>query len=110
MSCIFCSIIGKELPAQIRWEDSQWIAFDDIHPKAATHVLLVSKTHVGSLVEAGGEHEGLLQSAVPTVKLVARTLGLESAGYKTVINTGKGAGQLVDHLHIHILSGEIQGV
>ncbi len=108
MSCIFCSIIAKELPAQIRWEDSQWIVFDDITPKASTHVLLVSKVHVGSLAQATSEHAALLQSAIPTVKIVAATLGLEEAGYKTLINTGRAAGQLVDHLHIHLLSGAIQ--
>lgn len=85
-----------------------WIAIDDIHPKAKTHVLLVSKTHIESLEQA--MDQALLESGLSTVQMVARTLGLVEAGYKTVINTGRGAGQIVDHLHIHLLSGNIGNV
>lgn len=107
MQCIFCSIIAKEIPSEFRWEDDRWIVINDIHPKARTHVLLVSKVHVDSLAQANEEHGDLLRSALPTVKTVANVLGLDEAGYKTVVNTGHGAGQIVDHLHVHILSGEI---
>ncbi len=107
MSCIFCSIVAKEIPSEFRWEDQHWIVINDIHPKAQTHVLLVSKVHVDSLANTLNEHDDLLRSALPAVKTVASVLGLNEAGYKTVINTGHGAGQIVDHLHVHVLSGDI---
>ncbi len=106
--CIFCQIVSGVISTTIRWQDAAWIAIDDIHPKARTHVLLVSKRHIESLASArGDDDQALLQSALPTATEVARQLGIVEAGYKVVINTGAGAGQVVDHLHLHLLSGEI---
>ena len=88
------------------YETEDFAAFNDINPKADTHVLLVPKNHYESLNDI--DDENLLGKLLMGVKLTAQKLGLKS--YKTVINTGKDAGQEVFHLHIHILAGNIKGV
>ena len=106
MNCIFCGIVAKEVPAGIRWQNDQWIAFDDIHPKAQTHVLVVPKKHIASLLDAGDADEALVAGALGAIREVARLLRL--ASYKVVSNNGTEAGQIVDHWHFHLLSGAIQ--
>lgn len=102
--CVFCKIIDGEIPSNKVWEDEVALAFEDIHPKAAVHVLVVPKRHIGSLDQAEEEEE-TLGNLLKRVILTARNLGL-SAGYKVVINVGDHGGQVVEHLHVHILGGE----
>ena len=104
MSCIFCQIIKKELPAQIVFENEEIMAFKDIHPKAKTHLLIIPKEHISSLNET--KDEKILGNLLWQVKNLAEKLSLDKAGYKIIINTGAGAGQVVFHLHLHLLSGE----
>ena len=102
--CIFCKIIKGEFNTEFIYENDYAVVFKDINPKADVHLLVVPKIHVESLNEL--EDEVLLTKLMITVKEVTQKLGIKS--YRTVINTGKEAGQEVFHLHIHILSGHIK--
>ena len=102
--CIFCKIINGDFNTEFVYEDEYSVVFNDINPKADVHMLVVPKLHVESLNEL--DDEKLLGRLMMTVKAVTKKLGIKS--YKTVINTGKEAGQEVFHLHIHILSGRIK--
>ncbi len=106
MECVFCKIVAGELPAKKVYEDRDYIAFHDIHPKAPTHVLVVPKTHVPKLSDFPDDETGerALGALFRTVNRVAReTLGL--AGYRVVVNVGEKGGQEVFHVHVHILGG-----
>lgn len=102
--CIFCKIINKELNTEFVYENESAVVFKDINPKADIHLLVVPKQHVESLNEL--DDENLLGKLLMTVKAVTKKEGIKS--YKTIINTGKDAGQEIFHLHIHILSGNIK--
>lgn len=101
--CIFCKIISGEFGTEFVYENESAVVFKDISPKADIHLLVVPRTHVESLNEL--EDEVLLGKLMMTVKEATKKLGIKS--YRTVINTGKEAGQEVFHLHIHILSGKM---
>ncbi|MGN0018906.1 MAG: histidine triad nucleotide-binding protein [Candidatus Gastranaerophilaceae bacterium] len=100
--CIFCKIINKEIPSNFVYENDDVIAINDLHPQAETHVLVIPKVHVASLAEL--EDVSLMGRLLQSVKETAKVLGITD--YRTIINTGAGAGQTVFHLHIHILSGK----
>ncbi len=101
-SCLFCRIVRGEIPAKIVREDEHTVAFRDIDPKAPTHILVIPREHVASLDEATDPAMvGRLSLAAAEI---ARAEGI-TGGYRTVINTGAGAGQTVFHLHLHLLGG-----
>jgi histidine triad (HIT) family protein len=93
------------LDAQIVYEDDEFLAFKDINPVAPVHVLLIPKTHLGSLLEAGAPQSGLVARLLLTASQVARQLGVAEDGFRTVINTGDNGGQTVQHLHLHLMGG-----
>ena len=101
LECLFCKIIHKELPADIVYEDETVLAFLDIHPRAPEHFLFVSKKHIASIKEDGAED--LARVLIAAAKTVARQKDFH--GYKIVFNVGREAGQTIDHLHLHLLSG-----
>jgi histidine triad (HIT) family protein len=101
--CLFCRIVRREIPAAIVREDEHTLAFRDVDPKAPTHVLVVPKAHVASLGEASDAP--LLGRLLLAASEVATAEGIQTSGYRTVINTGAGAGQTVHHLHLHVLGG-----
>jgi histidine triad (HIT) family protein len=105
--CIFCKIADGELPARMRFEDDEVIAFDDINPKAPVHILIVPKKHITSLRDAAKHDADVLGHMLIVAQQVAEEAGVGDRGYKVVINTGKEAGQLVDHLHMHLLGGKL---
>lgn len=102
---IFQRIIDREIPARIVFEDAQCLAFHDVNPQAPTHVLLIPKQPIPSVDAIGDEDQELLGHLWLTVRNLARQLGLVAGGYRVVVNCGRDAGQTVDHLHFHILSG-----
>lgn len=102
--CLFCKITRGEIPSRKIYEDGEVFAFHDIHPVAPVHFMLVPKVHLNSLTEAGEEHAALLGKMLLLVPVLAKEQGLDQ-GFRTVINTGKGGGQEVFHLHIHIIGG-----
>jgi histidine triad (HIT) family protein len=104
MDCLFCKIVAGSIPATKVFEDSQAIAFRDIHPQAPTHILVIPKRHFASLAEVSTDPSdvGLLGQLLAVTAQIARAENLES-GYRIVINTGPDGGQTVDHLHLHLL-------
>jgi len=100
--CIFCKIINGEFGTEFVYENEYVVAFNDINPKAPVHILVVPKVHVASLNEL--DDKQLMGELLAAVKETAKKAGLKS--YKTLINTGKEAGQEVFHLHLHILGNK----
>lgn len=103
-NCIFCRIIRGEIPSKKVHEDDFVYAFEDISPKAPTHVLIIPKKHFAGLKEAQSEDAELIGRCHLAAAQIARTRGIEQ-GYRTVLNVGPGAGQSVFHLHVHLLGG-----
>jgi histidine triad (HIT) family protein len=101
--CLFCKIAAKQIPARLVYEDPEVFAFEDINPQAPTHVLVCPKKHFASLEHATPEEEAALGKVALVAAKIARQRKLGS--YRTVINTGSGAGQTVFHLHLHLLGG-----
>ncbi len=101
--CLFCRIVRREIPAQIVQEDERALVFTDLHPQAPTHVLVIPKKHLGSLLDASDEDAALLGHLQSAASRFAAQSGLSS--FRLVSNNGKGAGQSVDHLHYHLLAG-----
>jgi histidine triad (HIT) family protein len=103
--CIFCKIISGEIPSDQVYADDQVVVFKDINPKADVHLLAVPRKHIPGLNELELGDEGLMGHILRLLPKLAQDAGL-SGGYRTIINTGKGAGQEVFHLHVHILGGK----
>jgi len=104
VDCLFCRIVAGEIPARRAYEDDRVFAFHDIHPGAPTHVLLIPKTHMAGLAEAGDGDAALLGHLQLVAARLARDLHL-TGGFRTVLNVGPDAGQSVFHLHLHLLGG-----
>jgi len=102
--CLFCKISRGEIPSRKVYEDEEIFAFHDINPVAPVHFLLIPKLHLTSLLEAEESHAALLGRMLVLAAKLAREQGLDG-GFRTVINSGKGGGQEVFHLHIHIIGG-----
>ena len=102
--CLFCKIGRKEIPAKLVHEDEEIFAFEDIQPQAPVHILICPRKHLVSLTDAAAEDARMLGQ----MQLVAAKLAVErklTDGYRTVVNNGRGAGQSVFHLHLHLLGG-----
>ncbi len=102
--CIFCKIVRGEIPSKKAYEDEEVLVFHDIHPVAPVHLLLIPKAHVDSLAHCTGEHQQILGKMLLLAPKLAREHGLD-AGFRTMINTGRGGGQEVFHLHLHVFGG-----
>ena len=102
--CIFCKIVAGEIPSKKVYEDDDVFAFHDIHPAAPVHFMIIPKQHVASLNECNETHAAILGKILLLAPKLAKQQGLND-GFKTAINTGKGGGQLVFHLHVHVLGG-----
>jgi histidine triad (HIT) family protein len=107
--CLFCKIAGKTIPAMIVHEDDQTLAFDDIHPQAPVHTLVIPKRHVASIQDLGEPDRPLLARLLLTCTQVARNKGLAEPGFRLVANTGRDGGQTVYHLHFHVMGGRHMG-
>ncbi len=102
--CLFCKIAAGEIPGDIVYEDEKMVVFKDIAPKAAVHLLAIPREHIDSLNGLNEEHDALIAYMMRQLPRLAKAQGLES-GFRTIINTGPGGGQVVFHLHIHLLGG-----
>ena len=102
--CVFCKIAAGQLPCRKVHEDSDVLAFHDINPVAPVHFMIIPKEHIISLEDAHARHEMMLGRMLLLAPLLAKEQGLAD-GFRTIINTGRGGGQEVPHLHIHILGG-----
>lgn len=103
--CLFCKIVHGEMPSTELYSDEQCMAFNDINPMANVHVLIVPRDHVTHLTGATEQHEQLLGHMLRVGARVAKQIRISDTGYRLAINQGVDAGQIVDHLHIHVLGG-----
>lgn len=102
MDCIFCQIINKEKSSDIIYEDDRFIIIKDINPKAPVHLLIIPKKHINSVNEVEKEDKELMGDLILAAKNIAKEKNLN--GYKLMINIGREGGQIVDHLHLHLLA------
>ena len=105
--CLFCRIVCREIPAKVVYEDEQVLAFDDIHPQAPVHTLVIPKLHLSSIAETTPEDAPLLGQLIRVGSQIARDKGVADTGYRLVANTGRHGGQTVFHLHLHLLGGRL---
>ena len=104
MECLFCKIANKEIPSEIVYEDEKILAFKDINPLAPVHILIILKKHISSLDQVEIEDKTLMGELIMAAQKIAREKNLK--GYNIQINVGRKAGQIIDHLHLHLLSGK----
>ena len=108
-NCLFCKIVAGDIPSTKVYEDEQILAFRDIAPQAPTHILVIPKTHIGSVAEVTAENAQIVAHIFTVIPQIAKAEGLDG-GYRVVSNCGADAGQTVHHLHFHILGGRELGV
>ncbi|MCF8054299.1 MAG: HIT domain-containing protein [Deltaproteobacteria bacterium] len=102
-NCIFCRIIAGEIPCSKVYEDDLFLAFDDINPVAPVHVVVVPKKHIPTLMDVADD--GLMQGLTDALRATARIKGIDNRGFKMVINCNKEGGQVIYHLHAHLIGG-----
>lgn len=107
--CIFCKIAAGAIPADKLYDDGEVLAFRDINPEAPTHVLLIPRRHIATLNDLAPADAGLMGQLYLAAKQVAVDLGVAERGYRTVINCNRDAGQIVFHIHMHLLAGRELG-
>ena len=105
MDCIFCKIVAGQIPADVVFQDEDFIAFRDINPQAPKHILIVPKAHVTSLAEVSKEQQSSMGRLLLLAKEIAQKENIAANGYRVTINCGPDGGQLVPHLHLHLLGG-----
>ena len=103
--CIFCRIAAGEIPAEVVHRDEDIIAIRDIGPQAPKHILIIPKSHIPSLAQVSQEQRELMGRAILLAVELARGEGVAQSGYRLVINSGPDGGQVVPHLHLHLLGG-----
>jgi len=106
MNCIFCKIANRELPATIVYEDEKVIAFKDINPIAPIHYLIIPKKHIASINQLEPQDRELMGDMLLAAQKIAKKEGIADSGYRLVFNVGRDSGQMVDHLHLHLLGGK----
>jgi len=108
MTDIFCQIIAKKAPAKIEYEDDEVIAFWDIKPSAPVHILIVPKKHYKNVKDFQEKDEHIVAKLILVSIKLAKKLKIDKSGYRLVINNGKWAGQIVPHVHVHLMGGSIK--
>ncbi|HUV75818.1 MAG TPA: histidine triad nucleotide-binding protein [Dehalococcoidales bacterium] len=106
MNCIFCKIAAGEIPGEILYQDEEVIAFRDIEPLAPIHLLIIPRRHIPSLTHLSDTDAPLIGHMVIIANQLARDEGIAGSGYRLVINCGEHGGQIVTHLHMHLLGGK----
>ncbi len=104
--CIFCKIVNGEIPSSKVYETAKVLAFDDINPMAPVHVIIIPKEHIPTLLDVTSEKMDVLEAMVSAAQEVAKIKGIDEKGFRTVINCNKEGGQIIFHLHVHVLGGE----
>lgn len=105
MDCIFCKITEGSMPSTIIYQDKQVIAFDDLYPRAPTHKLIIPRKHIATLNDINSEDKELVGHMFYVAKQLASDLGIADDGYRTLINCNSYGGQVVFHLHLHLIGG-----
>jgi histidine triad (HIT) family protein len=104
-SCLFCRIVGGELPADVVVSSELSLSFRDIHPQAPTHVLVIPRRHIDDAAAVGSEDAEVLADMFVVARQVAESDGIAQSGYRLVLNIGNDAQNSVGHLHMHVLGG-----
>jgi histidine triad (HIT) family protein len=104
--CVFCKIVDGKIPSTKVYEDEWVLAFDDIHPMAPVHVDIIPKQHIATLMDVKTEHLRSLEAMVHAVQEVARRKSVDKTGFRLVINCNEQGGQVIFHLHMHVLGGK----
>ncbi len=105
MDCLFCKIASGEIPAKLVYSDDLVVAFDDINPQAPQHKLIIPRKHIATLNDLAVEDNALIGHMFQTAKKLAHDLKLADDGYRVVMNCNRGGGQMVYHIHAHLLGG-----
>ncbi len=105
MDCLFCQIANHKQKADIVYENEELIVFKDINPEALIHLLIVPKKHIKSINELVGKDKDLVSQIIFLAKELAKKHGIAEKGYRLTFNVGRGGGQLIDHLHLHLMGG-----
>ena len=103
--CLFCKMVVGEVPADVVYEDDQVLVFKDIYPKAEVQLLAIPKQHTESLATLTPDEDAVIAHMMRLLPKLAEEQGLEE-GFRTIINTGAGGGQIIFHLHMHLLGGK----
>jgi len=103
--CLFCRIVAGEIPGDIVYQDKEILAFRDINPQAPKHVIIIPKTHIASLTELTEQQEGLIGRLIILARVLAEKEGIAESGYRLAVNCGSEGGQVVPHLHFHLIGG-----
>ncbi|MQY81060.1 MAG: HIT domain-containing protein [Dehalococcoidia bacterium] len=105
MECVFCRIVAGELPSDTLYQDEQIMAFRDINPLAPIHVLIIPKRHINSLADLSDDEAQIIGHMAEVANRLARQEGIARKGYRLVVSSGEDGGQVVPHLHMHLLGG-----
>jgi histidine triad (HIT) family protein len=105
-TCLFCKIVNGELPAKIIYDDGEIIAFDDIHPKAPCHKLIIPRQHIATLNDVEESEKELLVKMLLVARKIAKDLQIADKGYRVMLNCNPEGGQLIYHIHLHLLGGK----
>jgi histidine triad (HIT) family protein len=105
MDCIFCKIVAGEIPSDTVYQDEEIIAFRDINPQAPVHIIIIPRKHIASLSDLSESESALVGRMVAVANKLAKDEGIAEKGYRVVINCGPEGGQLVPHLHMHLVGG-----
>lgn len=103
--CVFCDIVAGKIPSDIIYQDEDFVAFRDIHPVAPVHIVIVSKAHISSLAEVDKRQEGRMGRFILLAVKLAEKEGIADRGYRLAINCGPEGGQVIPHLHVHLIGG-----
>ncbi|MCL1789808.1 MAG: histidine triad nucleotide-binding protein [Peptococcaceae bacterium] len=105
--CIFCNIVRKEIPAKICYEDERVLAFHDINPVAPTHILVIPKEHIASMNDITPENVEVFGHMAFVAQQLSKEAGVAESGYRVVVNNGPDSGQVVHHVHAHVIGGRV---
>lgn len=107
--CVFCKIIKGEVPSEKIYEDEDVIAFKDIYPVAPVHILVIPKKHISTLLDVKEEDSHLISHIYQVINKIAKDMGIDKDGFRVIVNCGKDGGQIVMHVHFHLLAGKKLG-
>ena len=107
--CVFCKIVKGEIPSSKVYEDEEVLAFDDVRPAAPVHVVVIPKQHIPTLMDVGAKQLSSLHAVMASLPEIAKIKGIDQKGFKIVINCKEEGGQVVFHLHAHVLGGKKLG-
>ena len=105
VDCIFCQIVRNEAPADFMYKNDSLVVFKDIHPHAPVHLLIVPKDHIRSVNDIDAKDGAIISEMILAGKMMAQRTGIAESGYKLLFNVERGGGQVIFHLHLHLLGG-----